>query len=66
MRLYSRGRGLDLLPAFGQVSFDVTERAQTQLSPDVCGVFFFGQKNLSQGLDLILCLCSINKHMKKN
>lgn len=51
------GWSLDFLPSFGQVLFDVTERTQTQLSPDVCCIVFFGQKHLPQGLNFILNLC---------
>lgn len=57
MRVHSRGWGLDVLPAFGQVLFDVTERTHTHLPPDVCCVLFFGQKHLPQGLNFILHLC---------
>lgn len=62
-QVHLRGWGLDILPAFGQVLFDVTERTQAQLPPDVCCIFFFGQKHLSQGLNLILHLCKA-KHKK--
>lgn len=45
------------MPAFGQVLFDVTERTQTQLPPDVCCTFLFDKKHLSQSLNFILHLC---------
>lgn len=51
-----RAGGLDVLPAFGQALFEVTEWAQTQLPPDVCCRFFFDQKHLAQSLDLLLHL----------
>ncbi len=56
MQVHLRGRGLDVLPAFGQVLSDVTERTHTHLPPDVCCVFFFSQKHLPQGLNFILHL----------
>lgn len=52
------------MPAFGQVLFDVTERTQTQLPPDVRCIFFFDQKHLSQRLNFLLRLC--RKRNNKN
>lgn len=53
------------MPAFGQVLFEVTEGAQAQLPPDVCCIFFFDKKHLSQSLNFILHLYH-RKKQKQN
>lgn len=56
---HSRGWALDVVPAFGQVLFEVAEGAQTQLPPNVRSVLLLDQEDLPQSLDFLLHLCSI-------
>lgn len=38
--------GLHVLPAFGQILFDVGQGTQTKLPPDVSCIFLFGHEHL--------------------
>lgn len=63
--MHLRGGGLDILPAFGQILFKITEWAHTQLSPDIHCIFLFGKENLPQSLYFILHLKYRSKNIEK-